>query len=468
MDDSAVSEVLKEVLREVVPSREEREETNELCEKILRSFKRVAKGFAVKPMFCGSIAKDTWLAGNKDIDFFLLFRPTTMRDYLEKHGLAIGKEIIEDLGGEWEIAYAEHPYIRGFLGNHRIEIVPAYDVPDPGKIQSAVDRTPYHVKFVEKNLDKEIVNEVRLLKKFSKGIGVYGSDLKTEGFSGYLCELLIIEYGSFKNLLKSATKWNAGVVFDPAGHYKEKDMARKKFPNDPMVMIDPVDKNRNVASVLSAENFFLFIKKSKEFLQNPSKEFFFEGKNEPPEPEEIEDVMKRRETDFILVKFRSPVIHQDILWPQLRKLERRLVNALGDEDFHVVRSGSWSDGKKCIIVLELLSKKLPALRKRTGPSIFDVSGTKGFWRRYKGYNIFIEENNWVVEYPRKYTEATKLLEDFLKRGYEDLKEIGVPKELAKEIVDKVEIAEEWRVMRFVKMYTDFRRFLKNYFEKNLV
>jgi len=463
-----INSVIKEALKDVVPSKEEREKTDRLCKKILDSFNRISKGFAVKPMYCGSIAKDTWLAGNKDIDLFILFKPNVVRDYMVKHGMALGKDTIEDAGGKWEIAYAEHPYIRGFVEGNRVEIVPAYDLKDSSKIQSAVDRTPYHVRYIEKNLKKGLTNEVRLLKKFCKGIGVYGSDLKTEGFSGYLCELLIVENGTFKNLLKKAMSWKAGIVFDPNGYYKDIKTPRKKFPKDPMIMIDPVDKNRNVASVLSPEKFFLFIKKCREFLENPSIEFFFGRKSEPPEPEEIKNEMEKRGTDFIFVKFRAPIVHQDILWPQMRKLERRLKDILQDEDFKVMRTGSWSDGFQCIIVLELLTKKLPNIQKRTGPSIFDEDGTKGFLTRYKNYDVFVENGNWVVEYPRKYRTSTELLRRFFESDHKELKESGVPSELAKEIHEKVEIAEDLKAQRFIKMFKDFRKFLSEYFQKNLV
>jgi len=43
------------------------------------------------------------------------------------------------------------------------------------------------------------------LKQFMKGIGVYGSELRRRGFSGYLTELLVINYGSFLGVLKEAS-----------------------------------------------------------------------------------------------------------------------------------------------------------------------------------------------------------------------------------------------------------------------
>jgi tRNA nucleotidyltransferase (CCA-adding enzyme) len=36
-----------------------------------------------------------------------------------------------------------------------------------------------------------------------KGTGVYGAEAKVEGFSGYLTELLVINYGSFPKALEA-------------------------------------------------------------------------------------------------------------------------------------------------------------------------------------------------------------------------------------------------------------------------
>ena len=369
----------------------------------------------------------------------------------------MAKKIIQSLWGTYEIAYSEHPYVRGFVAGHRVEIVPAYDVENPGKIKSAVDRTPYHVRYVKSKITENQANEIRLLKKFCKGIGVYGSDLKTEGFSGYLCELLIIEHENFLNLLRETSDWNPGKVIDIEGHYESEEKAIKKFPDDPLVVIDPVDRNRNVASVLSAENFLIFTKKCREFLENPSIEFF-ENPSEPvPEFDTLRKKLEERESNFVMIKFRAPVVQEDILWPQLRKFEKRLKGLLEDADFGVMRSDVWSDGIKCIIVLELLNERLPAVQVREGPTVFDRQGTVGFLRRYEGYNKFVKGNKWFVEYPRKYRNVMELLRDFLDGEPEELKERGVPKSLSKEISEKVELFRGIGIYRLLRRYKNFRR-----------
>ena len=65
------------------------------------------------------------------------------------------------------------------------------------QLKSAVDRTILHTHYIKKNLKENQINDVLILKKFMEGIETYGSEFKVGGFAGYLCELLILEYGTF-------------------------------------------------------------------------------------------------------------------------------------------------------------------------------------------------------------------------------------------------------------------------------
>ena len=112
--------------------------------------------------------------------------------------------------------------------------------------------------------------------------------------------------------------------------------------------------------------------------------------------------------------------------------------------------------------------ELPEIQAREGPSVFDKEGTKGFLRRYEGYNIFVDSNLWFVECTRKYKKALDLLKEFLDKDKETLKESGVPKNLANEIAEKVEIFREDGVYRLLRRYDNFRIFMKEYIHKNLV
>ena len=262
--------MLKAVLKRISPGPAEKKRTEEVLQRIMSAAGEVAKKRGLKRTLAGSYLRDTWLPDKKEFDIFIMFPESVPRERLEKEGADAGKSIVRKLGGKFEIAYAEHPYIRAVIGGYSVDIVPCYDIKNPGRIKSAVDRTPHHNRYILKMLRPNLSGDVRLLKRFCKSMGVYGSDLRVEGFSGYLLELLVIKYGSFRNVVAEAAGWNAGrMIIDIEGHHggKQKEReAMKRFRGQPLVVIDPVDKKRNVAAALSSANFELFKETCKAFL----------------------------------------------------------------------------------------------------------------------------------------------------------------------------------------------------------
>src|SRR3989304_1229780 len=290
--------MLEDVLNKIKPSVQDEIKMREFVKKVLEISNKFKE---IQPMLCGSVAKNTWLKDKNELDLFLLFPHTAKREKLEKRGLSIAKSIVKSLKGRFVIAYAEHPYVRANVSfnkiNYQMDLVPAYDIADPEKIKSAVDRTPHHVLYVKENLKNN--DDVRLLKQFCTAKKVYGADVKTQGFSGYLCELLIIKNGNFDNLVKSAANWRAGTVVDS----EEKGKIFERFKT-PLVVIDPVDRNRNVSAAVSEETFYKFVKACKEYLKKPKKEMFFERKIKTFSSKELSIILKKRKTKWFVIKFK--------------------------------------------------------------------------------------------------------------------------------------------------------------------
>ena len=147
-----------------------------------------------------------------------------------------------------EARYAEHPYIHGTWNGMEVDLVPCYKIDSTEHLISAVDRTPFHTRYVREHLKEDQKNDVRLLKQFMKGIGTYGAEARTRGFSGYFLELLVLRYGTFKDVINAMAGWTNGTVLSL-------ERAGGKRFNDPLVFFDPVDPARNVASALSVGSF---------------------------------------------------------------------------------------------------------------------------------------------------------------------------------------------------------------------
>ncbi|MDD5416758.1 MAG: CCA tRNA nucleotidyltransferase [Candidatus Aenigmarchaeota archaeon] len=320
MVDMSKNDVLRNVLDKIKPKKEERELMDRFVSKVNETAESIGKVYSVKPMLCGSVAKNTWISNKFELDMFLLFTPSTSRKILEERGLEIAEKIIKELNGSFEKKYSEHPYLCATIKFENVkfdvDIVPCYDIKELKKIKSSVDRTPHHVRFVKKNL--LLPDDARFLKQFCKAAGIYGADVKTNGFSGYLCELLIINYGKFENCVKAASKWRAPAVVTITNMNKEKLAKTYKVP---LIVIDPVDANRNVAAAVSIENFYKFVEASKKFVTNPSEKLFFSDKIKPYSVDEIEKRIENRGTRWYAVRFDKPKVVDDILYPQMRRCE---------------------------------------------------------------------------------------------------------------------------------------------------
>lgn len=148
--------VLKKVIARITPSARKVKETDRAVRKIMDATEKITKPMRLGHTLAGSFLRDTWLTDKLEFDIFILFPENVSRERLEKTGLDVGKRIVKSLKGEYEIAYAEHPYIRAAIDGFAVDFVPCYDIKDPGKIKSAVDRTPHHNRYILKNLTKAL------------------------------------------------------------------------------------------------------------------------------------------------------------------------------------------------------------------------------------------------------------------------------------------------------------------------
>jgi tRNA nucleotidyltransferase (CCA-adding enzyme) len=314
----------------------------------------------VRAIIAGSAARGGFLSDRVDIDLFLLFPPDLPRADLERGGLALAKAILP----QHEQRYAEHPYLRGTFEGFQVDAVPGYAVTDGAHPQSAVDRTPFHQAYLETRETPELLDQIRLAKQFLRALGVYGSEARTGGFSGYLVELLVLKFGSFRGLLEAARSWRPPVRLAHAAG------AAPRVPEDiALILDDPVDPARNVSSALTAQNLARFVLAAGAYLEHPSTEAF-----------EVEPVVTfdqaaglaataARGTHVMVLLLPRLDLVDDILYPQLRRAERGLREAAERWGFQPIGTGVGADPTHLVLALEVAHGRLPAVRVRDGPPV---------------------------------------------------------------------------------------------------
>lgn len=366
--------LLEEVKKELKPTDEEVRKGLKLFKEIKESIEsslNISHDFTVS--LEGSFAKGTSIRGDIDLDVFILIRKEDLNnEWIEKHVI---KQLLESGLSKYpfQLKYASHPYVTLQAEGFEIDVVPAYWAKEPKEIATAVDRTPFHTRYVNSKLNDYTRDEVRLLKKFLKNMGIYGAEVRVEGFSGYLTELIIIKYGSFVEALKAMSEWREGevVIVDEESlreHLTLKEL-RKLFRDDTLIVPDPVDPRRNAASAVSARTLKIAVIASEAFVTRPSKKLFF---HEPRlrSLNELTRSLGESGRRVLLLKYSFPKnLPPDVLWGELKRIGKRIASLLESHGFRVVDYDFWSSELgQAFIALDLAhGGELPPYEVRDGP-----------------------------------------------------------------------------------------------------
>jgi len=332
------TELKPKVLELVKPTEEEELKVQAAAERLRKDINGLlkAEGFEAEAELHGSVAHGTWVRGGEDIDLFIVLSRRYSRGDLHMVLDALKRH----LDGDYVEAYAEHPYLRASIEGFNVDLVPCFRLETGEKIRSSTDRTPLHSEYLAEVLTDGLRDEVRILKQFTETIGVYGAEIRVQGFSGYLCELLVVRYGSFEGLVTAAACWKRKEVVSLDSNIDE-DALKKRF-DDPLILMDPTDESRNVASALSPDSYWTFVAACMGFTENPDIKFFVH--EQKASSETVLNLIKSQGSDFVfLVIDEHKAEVPDTLWGQLHKSEQALQQTLMAGGFNVVRSSTWSD-----------------------------------------------------------------------------------------------------------------------------
>ena len=404
-----MKKIITQAKKLVIPTKSHEKSKLQIAQEAFELVERQIKNYpeVIGLEFGGSFAKGTWLPKSADIDIFIKFKEKTSSEKFEEISKKIGFAAMRNYNPY--VRYSEHPYVEAKIKNTKINVVPCYDV-KLGNWKSSADRSPFHTRHMKKALTHKMRNDVRLLKTFLQSTEIYGAEVAMQGFSGYVSEVLILNFGSFENVIKSIAKIKENQVVGKT---------TKKF-DTPIVIIDPIDSNRNLAAAISEENIGKFILNCRAFQINPSLKFF-KGKKHKKS--------KLDQDNILVVKFNFKMRSPDIIWGQIKRATNSLSTQLKIGGFNVLRSASYTDEKKEAYLLFLLeSPIIPQKYSKFGPEFFREKDCRSFISK----NISTTQLMWINEdrkivslEKRKNFEVVKFLSEFLKNNLQT----GIPKGL---------------------------------------
>jgi tRNA nucleotidyltransferase (CCA-adding enzyme) len=460
----ATEKVCMEVLKHVTPEKAERVKIEALTKRLEDNLAKISRDFGVEAVVRveGSVAKDTWLSGEPDIDIFMRVPTTMPRKSLGDVCLKIARKATE--GARQVERFAEHPYLEAFINDIRVNIVPCYDV-KRGEWLSATDRTPFHTDYIRERLNEQMRGEVRLLKKFMKGIEVYGAEIKIGGFSGYLTELLILHHGTFIKTLNAFACYKQPIIIDIENYYSEREKELKLLFKEPLVVIDPIDKGRNVASAVQSQKLHTFIAAARAFLKSPSLKFFYPPKTKPLTVHEAKNLLKKHGSTIVFLTFKKVNAVPDILWGQLYRSQRSLRKFIELNDFKILRDAAWSDEQSLsAFIFEVEQRNLSAVKKHLGPPMEKKKECENFLRKYMHNpdvvsGPYIADGRWVVELKRKTTDIVKLLNEGLENGG---RKVGVAEKISHAIKESFKVLVNEEIINVYAKNRVFAEFLTEF------
>ena len=349
----------------------------------------------------GSIAKGTWLKGDYDVDVFVLFN----KEYKDKNISMILEKKLKSLkpikiSGVRKIK-GSRDYFQIRQDPYTFEVVPILNINRASSAENITDVSPLHTKWVKKNSDKKLLNEIRLTKAFCKANKLYGAESYIRGFSGYSLEILTINYGSFVKLMKNAAKWKEGMKIDVEKHFK--GLNRSKV--SPLIIIDPVQHDRNTAAALSLKKFDSFVELAKKFNRNPSVAFF---KREKLDMEKLKDA--------VVVKVKALQGKDDVVGGKLLKAFEFIGKRLREEGYKF-SDYDWEWDDYAIFWYHVKNKELSKKYKHFGPPVKEDDHLEKFKKKYKGKRLQRQGSRVYVELTRDKPYVVDFMKKLLNHSY---------------------------------------------------
>jgi len=375
-----------DILKEIKP---DKKEEIRLKERINNFIKKI-KIKDTKVILGGSGAKGTWLRNQVDADIFVKF---DYRKYKDKDISKILGKSIKKKFPKVELMHGSRDYFNIAYDNFIFEIIPVLDIKKASEAKNITDISPLHALWVRKNSNEKMRDEIRKFKYFLKINDLYGAESYIRGFSGYVAEILIIYYKSLDNLIKNIRRWKAGQVIDIEHHGTAFSLNESK--KSPLIIIDPVQNDRNAAAALSKEKFDRLISLSKKKISFNKKKLDFKKYNLI-----LEVIPKKNKKDVMGAK-------------SLKIFEYIKKNL---EKFYV-KDALFKFDNKVLMYFKLKKTILDKYSEHQGPPIAIEDGCRKFLRKYGKQKTYVKNNRYYVKLLNRNRKVKAHINNLLKEKY---------------------------------------------------
>lgn len=399
---------LKDIRKKLAPEKDFFKKVDEVITKINEILK--SENVNAICVAGGSVAKGTLIKDDYDADLFVRFDYDT---YKTRDISGELEKILKIFGKKYNRVHGSRDYFQIKIGKLTYEFVPVLKVEDYTKANNVTDMSPLHVGWVKSHATPKILEDIRLAKQFCKANELYGAESFIAGFSGHILDIMTIHYGSFMNLLEASVDWEDKEKIDVEHHLNDplNELNSVKL-DSPMMVVDPIQPERNASAALGYEKFELFKKKANQFLTKPSETFFIKKKFN------INSIKNKKIPDskLFVLKAEAEEGKTDIIGAKLMKAHNFIKGELERNDFIILESNwNWDKKNECYFYYFLKDEKLSSIVEKKGPPIKSTEDAKRFQAKHE--TIYVKNNRMFSKIKRKYTTPLKLIDDLIKGEY---------------------------------------------------
>jgi tRNA nucleotidyltransferase (CCA-adding enzyme) len=392
-----------------------RAEVNEFIEKLRKKLSRAN----IEIFVGGSYAKGTMVNSKiKDVDIFVRFSK------IDEKALKLLESALEEIcksdNLKIEIVHGSRNYYRIIKNDFVFEIVPILKIKKPQDSENVTDLSYFHVKYIKSRIDKKIANEISIAKTFCKAIEVYGAESYIRGFSGYALECLLIHYKSFIKMLNGLAYAEEKEVIDVEKAYRSKKEAllniNESRQQSPIVVVDPVWKERNVTAALSNESFKTFQVAARKFLKSPSKKFF---EHNVFNADEFRVNAEKKGNQYICIELMTDKQAGDIAGTKLKKFSEFLKTKV--EEYFDIQNEKFVYNDKKTAYLHLSVKPKKSILRKGPPT--KMQDECAIFR--SKYNKIFEQNGRLNAFVPGYLNIKAFVKDFEEKYSKTIREMDI-------------------------------------------
>ncbi len=401
----------------------------------------------------GSFVRRTYLIDDDSFDLLLVL---SRDDHAKLHNILdslenrLKKDRVRKNPIQVKKITGKMPYLRIIAEGELIHLFVGYDFTTSENKMSIFDLIPLHSQYILTHMSEQQRKETLLMKKFCKTIGVYRSDLGATGVNGYLCELLILFYGTFIEAIQAICKWVPRTIIDLKKN-KEVSEDVDELSVDlltqyyPLYVPDPLSPKENVAADVSLDIFHSLVGAANMFCFNPSIVFFTGDLCPHPSFDTLLTKIVDSGRTIVILSLNRDFQETEVCWQKAIAMKEAFKGDITKNNYIIDKIKPYVIDEEYGIMMSLHNPLPNMSLRRDGP---DISSTESiqFIKHYNNHpdvliGPYIENHRWMVHFANRGLHVYDYIKHLVTENVKNLKLDNFSKLEIKEKVNILTIDE---------------------------